>query len=75
MQRLSNVALIALSALADAAIPARAQCPDPAKRDQVVHGHEGADPTPSTLEVLARHPSAESERWTALVDRTALKVQ
>ncbi len=37
--------------------------------------HEGADPAPSTPEALARHLSAELERWTALVDRTGLKVQ
>jgi tripartite-type tricarboxylate transporter receptor subunit TctC len=36
---------------------------------------EGADPTPSTPEALARHLSAEQGRWTALVDRTGLKVQ
>jgi len=36
---------------------------------------EGADPTPSTPEAFARHLSAELQRWTALVDRTGLKVQ
>jgi tripartite-type tricarboxylate transporter receptor subunit TctC len=36
---------------------------------------EGADATPSTPEALARHLSAEQGRWTALVDRTGLKIQ
>ncbi len=37
--------------------------------------HEGAEPTPSTPEAFARHLSDELQRWTALVDRTGLKVQ
>jgi tripartite-type tricarboxylate transporter receptor subunit TctC len=37
--------------------------------------HEGADPTPSTPEAFARHLSDELQRWTALADRTGLKVR
>ena len=37
--------------------------------------HEGADPAPSTPEAFARHLSVELQRWTALVDRTGLKVR
>jgi hypothetical protein len=37
--------------------------------------HDGADPTPSTPEAFTRHLSAELQRWTPLVDHTALKVQ
>jgi tripartite-type tricarboxylate transporter receptor subunit TctC len=36
--------------------------------------HEGADPTPSTPETFARHLTDELQRWTALVERTGLKV-
>jgi tripartite-type tricarboxylate transporter receptor subunit TctC len=36
--------------------------------------HEGADPTPSTPETFARHLTDELRRWTALVERTGLKV-
>jgi len=31
--------------------------------------HEGADPTPSTLETFSRHLTDELQRWTALVER------
>jgi tripartite-type tricarboxylate transporter receptor subunit TctC len=37
--------------------------------------NEGADPMPSTPETFARHLADELQRWTALVDRTGLKVQ
>ncbi len=37
--------------------------------------NEGAEPTPSTPEVLGRHIAAELQRWTALVERAGLKEQ